>query len=190
VITDDLLLDSSFIYSFHFVKDTILYTGELTRDINDSVLVESNLDMNSKYYWHVRVSNIYGSSTYTGWRSFTVLPTGIDKLSDKIPDSYKLEYNYPNPFNPITKIKFDIPAFAPLPSGPQDPVEKGQGVRLDIYNSLGQLVTTLVNQSAGSGLSPGTYDVEFNGTNYPSGVYYYQLIAGDYIETKKMVLIK
>jgi hypothetical protein len=105
--------------------------------------------------------------------------TAIQKLSNNVPDNFYLYQNYPNPFNPVTKIKFDIPA-TPLSSG------EGMGVRLIIYDVLGREVTTLVNEQ----LRPGTYEVEFDGTNYPSGVYFYKLIAGNFEETKKMIFIK
>jgi len=90
----------------------------------------------------------------------------------EIPYSYNLYQNYPNPFNPVTKIKYSI--------------QKDAGTTLKIYNSLGQLITTLVN----SYLKAGEYEVNFNGENYPSGLYFYVLESGDYVSTKKMVLIK
>ena len=113
---------------------------------------------------------------------------GIKPISEKIPQKFSLSQNYPNPFNPVTKIKFDIP----LSRG----VSEGRGVlaRLVIYDILGREITTLVNEQ----LKPSTYEVEWNGNNYPSGVYFYKLITSDpstssgqgYSETRKMVLIK
>jgi photosystem II stability/assembly factor-like uncharacterized protein len=102
---------------------------------------------------------------------------GIEPISNEIPEQFNLCQNYPNPFNPSTKIKFDIPR-----------VRTGRDlyVQLVIYDLLGRRVTTLVNEQ----LQTGTYEVEFDGTDYPSGVYYYKLIAGEYSETKKMVLVK
>ncbi|MGA2668622.1 MAG: T9SS type A sorting domain-containing protein, partial [Ignavibacteria bacterium] len=86
---------------------------------------------------------------------------------------------YPNPFNPTTKIKFQIP----LNKGG----ERGLSfVTLKIYDLLGREVATLVNQQ----LKPGTYEVEFNGTNYPSGVYFYRLTTNNNTATKKFVLVK
>jgi uncharacterized delta-60 repeat protein len=97
---------------------------------------------------------------------------GISPISSGVPDKFALYQNYPNPFNPVTKIKFDIPG--------------AQISNLCIYDILGREITTLVNES----LKTGTYEVEWDAADYPSGVYYYKLIAGDFIETKKMVLIK
>ncbi|HEY3250843.1 MAG TPA: T9SS type A sorting domain-containing protein, partial [Ignavibacteria bacterium] len=104
-------------------------------------------------------------------------PVAINEISNIIPDEYKLYQNYPNPFNPSTKIRFSIP--------PSEGVT-GRIVRLDIYNILGKEIDALVNEE----LNPGTYEVEWNAANYPSGVYYYKLTAGDYSDTKNMILVK
>ncbi|MGH2574680.1 MAG: YCF48-related protein [Ignavibacteria bacterium] len=105
--------------------------------------------------------------------------TYINRISSGVPDKFYLYQNYPNPFNPITKIKFDLPA-SPFSLG------EGMGVRLVIYDVLGREVVTLIDEQ----LRPGTYEVDFDGSNYPSGVYFYTLSAGDYSETKKMILLK
>ena len=97
--------------------------------------------------------------------------SGITPVSN-IPDKYSLSQNYPNPFNPTTKIKFDIPK---------------QGlVSVKVYDVLGKEVATLVNEVK----SAGSYNIDFNGTNLSSGVYFYRLESGTFIETKKMMLIK
>jgi hypothetical protein len=109
---------------------------------------------------------------------------GIKNVSSEVPESFSLFQNYPNPFNPATKIRFDIPSL----------VRRGAGlVVLKVYDILGREVVTLVKEQ----LSPGTYEVEWDGSNLSSGVYYYRLTVrqagsstGDYTETKKMVLIK
>ena len=89
--------------------------------------------------------------------------------------------NFPNPFNPVTKIKFDI---APLLRG----VGEARSVftTLKIYNITGREIQTLVNEN----LNSGTYEVTFDGSNFSSGVYFYKLQSGDFIDTKKMLLIK
>jgi len=89
-----------------------------------------------------------------------------------LPTSFKLFQNYPNPFNPTTIIKYEISSI--------------QNVNITVYDILGRKVTTLVNEKK----LPGSYEVKFNALNLPSGIYYYQLIAGNYISTKKMQLIK
>jgi hypothetical protein len=109
------------------------------------------------------------------------LPVGITPISNQIPESFQLEQNYPNPFNPVTKIKFDLPQF-PLNKGG----ERGLFVRLLIYDILGREIETLVNQH----LHAGAYEVSWDADNFPSGVYYYELSAGEFRQTNKMVLVK
>jgi hypothetical protein len=101
---------------------------------------------------------------------------GINQLSTAIPKTFELFQNYPNPFNPVTKIKFSIPYVG---NGRDRSV-------LKIYNTLGHEVQILVNQS----LQPGIYEVDWDASNYPSGVYFYELVSGDFTQTRKMILIK
>jgi photosystem II stability/assembly factor-like uncharacterized protein len=127
------------------------------------------------------VAGGYGS-TYSGGTVLTSgnFPIGIKDIGLRIPKSFSLTQNYPNPFNPITKIKFDIPN-SPL-------YERGAGgfVTLIIYDILGREVATLVNEQ----LKPGTYEYEWNGSNFASGIYFYKLETEDFSQTRKMVLIK
>jgi hypothetical protein len=95
-----------------------------------------------------------------------------DGISLKMPDKFQLMQNYPNPFNPSTKISYMVTS--------------ASNVSIKVYNSLGEEITTLVN----SFKSAGNYTVEFNSKNLPSGVYFYKMIAGNYICTNKMLLIK
>jgi hypothetical protein len=107
----------------------------------------------------------------------TSLPVGIIQISSNLPEQYSLSQNYPNPFNPTTKIKFEIPS---------NVKSETSNVKIIIYDILGKEVATLVNDR----LQPGTYEVEFDGSNYPSGVYFYKLITNSFNQTKRMVLIK
>ncbi|HSW56269.1 MAG TPA: T9SS type A sorting domain-containing protein [Ignavibacteriaceae bacterium] len=92
---------------------------------------------------------------------------------------FKLEQNYPNPFNPITSIQY---AIGSLPDGKAG----RQFVTLKVYDLLGREIATLVNEEKPAG----EYEVEFNGSTLPSGIYFYQLKAGEFSETKKMLLLK
>lgn len=96
----------------------------------------------------------------------------IHKISEIIPEEYQLSQNYPNPFNPSTKINFSLP--------------NKSFVSLKIYNSLGKEISSLVNEV----LSSGSYEYNFNAASLPSGAYFYKLDAGNYSETKLMVLLK
>ena len=108
----------------------------------------------------------------------------IQKISSEVPVSFTLYQNYPNPFNPITKIKFAIPLSRGVSEG------RGVLVRLIVYDILGREIAVLVNESAAGGLNAGTYQADWDASNYPSGIYFYKLVTDNYTETKKMVLIK
>ena len=88
------------------------------------------------------------------------------------PSSYSLSQNYPNPFNPNTKIQYSVP--------------QSSQVVIKVFDILGNEIATLVNEEKPAG----NYEVEFNGATLPSGVYFYQLKAGNFVETKKMILIR
>ncbi|MBK8552260.1 MAG: T9SS type A sorting domain-containing protein [Ignavibacteria bacterium] len=93
-------------------------------------------------------------------------------ISENIPEQYFLGQNYPNPFNPVTKINYELRVTS--------------YAELVVYDVLGKEVTTLVNVKQ----SPGTYQVEFDGSGLPSGVYFYRINAGEFTETKRMILVK
>ena len=98
--------------------------------------------------------------------------TGTNAVGTIVPSTYNLNQNYPNPFNPVTKINFDIP--------------KQGFVSLKIYDILGRQVRTLVNEVK----APGSYSVDFNGSELSSGVYFYRMESNGYTDIKKMLLIK
>jgi hypothetical protein len=124
-------------------------------------------------------SNSFGSDTLIKTCYINVQnETGISIIGNEIPGKFSLSQNYPNPFNPVTKIRFQIP----LMRG----VSEGRGVSLNIYNTLGEKISELVN----SNLIPGSYEAEWDASAYSSGVYFYTLTSGDFKETKKMLLIK
>ena len=101
----------------------------------------------------------------------------IVEVSFIIPEKFALEQNYPNPFNPATKIKYTIPAVG---------TSFMKFITLKVYDVLGNEVATFVEESKPAG----TYEIEFNATNLVSGVYFYRLFAGDFTETKKMLMTK
>ncbi len=104
---------------------------------------------------------------------FTITPLlGVGNYSNTIPGTYSLSQNYPNPFNPVTQIKYDLP--------------KQGFVTLRIYDVLGREMTKLVNEVK----SPGSYIVDFDGTNLSSGVYFYKLEVNSFSDVKRMMLIK
>ena len=112
--------------------------------------------------------------------------TGIQNISTEIPSSFSLKQNFPNPFNPTTKIKFSVPQVRHLFGGSSPNGLGGAPVLLKVYDVTGREVQTLVNES----LQPGTYVTSFDGSKLNSGVYFYKLTSGDFSETKKMLLVK
>jgi len=98
--------------------------------------------------------------------------TDIENITSAVPSSFLLFQNYPNPFNPTTNLEFGIPDWG--------------FVSLKVYDVLGNEVKTLVKENKPAG----SYRVEFDGSNFPSGIYFYKLEAGDFIEVKKMTLLK
>ena len=98
--------------------------------------------------------------------------TEVKALSDVIPQKYRLYQNYPNPFNPVTMIKIEFPEYS--------------NVKITVYNELGKEIAVLVNER----LKGGTYEVQWDASDFASGVYFYRLITEKFSDTKKMVLIK
>ena len=96
----------------------------------------------------------------------------IDNSNQNIPDNYSLKQNFPNPFNPSTTIRYSVP--------------KAGFITIKVYNILGELVSTLINEYR----QAGDYEIKFNGSNLSSGIYFYRMQAGNFVEVKKLVLVK
>ncbi len=126
---------------------------------------------NTTYHWRVRGKNTSGVSDWSPVSYFVTAPmTGVEE--EGVPKEFSLSQNYPNPFNPTTMIKFQLPI--------------SNYVTLKIYDVLGKEVATLFDGEKPAGM----YEVQFNASNIPSGVYFYTLRAGEFIETRKMILLK
>ncbi len=125
----------------------------------------------TKYYWRVRSENLNGYSDWSEIRSFKMEDL-LDIHNYELLREYSLGQNFPNPFNPSTTINYQIPEL--------------NFVTIKVSDVLGREFTTLINEEKPAG----NYEVEFNGTNLPSGIYFYRLQAGEFVETKKMVLLK
>ncbi len=156
-------------YKHSFIMDFITYEGNL----NDPPVASKN--------WTFVKSEADGFQllycTPMTTRQMTILGmdtllVGVEQIGNKIPDDYLLEQNYPNPFNPTTKIKYQNPQLS--------------FVILKVFDVLGNEVATLVNEEK----TIGNYEVEFDATNLPSGIYFYQLKTNNFTQTKKMILLK
>ncbi|MEO8512979.1 MAG: exo-alpha-sialidase [Ignavibacteria bacterium] len=166
------------------------------RDVNEEIYYKRSIDGGVNWGADTRLTNntsssqyssvaVSGSSVHVVWqdnrdgnyelyykRDPTGNPIGIININSEIPKEFSLSQNYPNPFNPVTNIEFQIP--------------KAGFVKLTVFDQLGKEVETL---SEGN-LNAGTYKVDWNAGNYPSGVYFYRLTAENYTRTSKMILIK
>ena len=145
---------------------------EIIDSVQSDVLTyrEVGLEPDRIFIYKVCAYNEYGFSAYT---NEVVVNTG-NEFNDGIfiSNNFLLKENYPNPFNPVTNIVFSI--------------EETSFTKLSIYNTLGEIVEVLVN----SQLQPGIYSFQWDATGYNSGVYFYRLESGNFIETKRMILIK
>jgi hypothetical protein len=124
-------------------------------------------------------TNLFAGTDRGVWRrSLSDVTTDVE-IEQKYPHRFVLDQNYPNAFNPTTKIGFGIPA-SPNPS------KGGALVTLKVYDVLGNEVKTLINKE----MEAGYHSIELNASDLPSGVYFYQLRAGSFIETRKMMLLR
>ena len=170
-------------YAMNFSSaNTGWFSGDmLIKTINGGATFESKTTP-----FGVSFKSIFFINDNTGWmtstggliiKTTTGGVTSSNLIGSEIPEKYSLYQNYPNPFNPTTNIKFEFP----LSKGGLKGV-----VTLKVFDITGKEIQTLVNEQ----LQPGTYEVTFDGSNLPSGVYFYKLSAGEFVETKKLVLLK
>ncbi|GIK61974.1 MAG: hypothetical protein BroJett017_28640 [Ignavibacteriota bacterium] len=153
-----------------------------TTEVHHYLFVDERLQAGN-YQYRLKQIDFDGTFEYSN-----IIEVTIDA-----PIEFSLEQNFPNPFNPTTKIKYTIPASL-------NPSKGGTLVQLQVFDILGNAVATLVNEQK----QPGTYEVEFNTASHsgevrnlpagrqglPSGIYFYKLQAGTFVQTKKMILIK
>jgi len=153
--------------------------GTFTSIVLDSAVTATFLQIpmlaaNKRYYWRVNAANDKGISEFSAYRRFTTGErfTAIVNEFTKLPAVCTLFQNYPNPFNPTTQIEFSI--------------DRTTKVTLRIFDLLGREIQILINEVK----SPGQYIVVFNGQKLTSGIYFYNLEAGSYSETKKLILLE
>jgi len=122
-------------------------------------------------YPYLPSGNIIASDISTGLYILKLVTTGVNENNAAV-DNYTLMQNYPNPFNPLTTITYYIP--------------KSSNVKIRVTDEVGREVKTLVNEFQNTG----SYSAEFNGEGLASGIYYYTIEAGNFVETKKMIMVK
>ncbi len=139
----------------------------------DTLYTNTGLINGTNYFFWVRVKDGFCSPRISNYSIvFSATPTSIENISSEIPKVYALYQNYPNPFNPVTNINFDIP--------------KASLVRITVYDLLGKEVGVILNQD----LTAGRYKTDWDASTYASGVYFYKVEAGDFVDRKKMVVVK
>ncbi|MFA7287516.1 MAG: T9SS type A sorting domain-containing protein [Melioribacteraceae bacterium] len=135
------------------------------KDPYGGIFINQNISGNGSYtFANENINRLELIVTYN-------ITTDIEE-ENIMPNEYTLYQNYPNPFNPSTTIKFVLP--------------REESVKLMIYNSLGEIVEELINQTLPGGLR----EVNWNAKSYPSGIYFYTFKAGDYLITKKLNIVK
>jgi hypothetical protein len=139
------------------------------QSISEVTTLDSLIPSGGLYGYMLKITNLWADPSLKLKYDTTV---GVEKAEDEIPHNFILYQNYPNPFNPTTTIKFALPV--------------NSKVKINVYNSLGQLVETLVDKEMESGY----HEVNFNASRLSSGVYLYQLQSGEYVSVKKMLMIK
>ncbi|WKZ69487.1 MAG: T9SS type A sorting domain-containing protein [Melioribacteraceae bacterium] len=145
----------------------------------DGYELTKGLGLTYSYYNEVFLYSFY-EYTYLHYAKIKGVEYGIKtNIEEKntLTNKFELSQNYPNPFNPTTKIKFSIPS---------DVKREMSDVKLIVYDILGREIKTLFNKS----MQPGEYEVEFDATGLPSGVYFYRLNSGSFSQTRKMVLLR
>ena len=161
-------------YRVQLAKDSGFASLTVDSMVSSSSISLRSLSTSTKHYWHVSAGNTVGTSAYQKAWSFTTSATvsGIADAGGELPREYRLEQNFPNPFNPSTRIQFAVP--------------KQGRVRLDVFTILGQRIATLIDNE----LSAGSYNVQWEAAGYPSGMYLYRMKAGTFTQTKKLFLLK
>ncbi len=144
----------------------------------DSIYTDSVLGGDVHIFTRIDVSDNSGTSVFLpdfiAGDIEVLVPTGVndDQNGSSLPSAFELEQNYPNPFNPTTNISFSLP--------------RGGQVGLEVFNILGQQVVTLISEYREAGV----HQIEFDGANFPSGIYFYRLQHSGGSSTRKMTLVK
>jgi hypothetical protein len=157
----EIALDSLFT-SFRSIDSALTDTMKLFRPLMEGQL----------YYWHVRGWSPGGWGPFSETRTLRVIVSAVGEQRPGVPETFALEQNHPNPFNPSTRIGFSIP--------------RATQARLEVYNMLGQRIATVLDEH----MDPGYYTVTFDASTLPSGVYLYRLETSIGTLVRKMILMK
>ncbi|MFZ1517534.1 MAG: T9SS type A sorting domain-containing protein [Ignavibacteriaceae bacterium] len=115
---------------------------------------------------------LYFNTKYGLLRITDTLVTSVNEIANNLPKEYGLTQNFPNPFNPTTTIKYEVPQIL--------------NVKIEVFDVLGRIVKVLVDEQKTTGF----YEIKFDASSFASGIYYYRIKANEFVQTKKMILIK
>jgi photosystem II stability/assembly factor-like uncharacterized protein len=158
-------------YWFEIAHDSVFTFKFVDSTVSDSTYVVRGLPSGTTFWWRVKGYNAAGWGAFREVRKFMVNYTSINSLAG-IPVEFSLSQNHPNPFNPSTTIRYGLPARS--------------RVALAVFNTLGQQVEQLVNGD----IEAGYHEVKFDGSGLSSGVYFYRIEAGSFVQTRKLLLIR
>ncbi len=158
-------------YWYELGFDSLFQFKSLDTTLTDTMKTAHALTNNHLFYWKVRAGNGGGWGAYSTTRRFNTVIAGVDD-KHSLPTEFRLHDNYPNPFNPSTRVDYELP--------------KESRVSLTVYNMLGETIARLVDDVKPAGY----YSVTFDASGLASGVYFYRLNAGDVTLLKKMLLMK
>ena len=147
--------------------------------LNTSPLTAQWMQTNGPYGGFVQAFAVSGTNLFTGtsgsgvWRRpLSEMITDVEDQGNEVPSQFILEQNYPNPFNPSTKIRYSVP--------------QSSNVMIKVFDILGNEIETLVNEEK----PIGSYEITWYAKSLPSGIYFYKIQSGSFVETKKMLLLK
>lgn len=160
----NLSLDSAF---STILFDSLVPNNNLIVSVPSGILIP-----NTRYYWRVNASSSGGTGPWSSIWNFQTTISNIFQINSIIPEIFKLNHNYPNPFNPLTRFTFEIPEVT--------------FVSIEVFDYNGRKILQL----ASGFMSAGKYEVKFDGSNFASGAYFYRVTTSSNSETGKMILLK
>lgn len=159
--------------NLEIISEYILY--QLSEDKSETAFKFSYMNGSLLITWHQSKSD---SALYSTWAKMVEFDSSVDVQPISVPAEFYISQNYPNPFNPTTTIEYSIPEL--------------MNVRIDVFNVLGQKITTLINEQKPAGNYKVTYNASATayGVNLSSGIYYYQITTNEFRQTSKMILVR
>ena len=158
-------------YWFELAADSLFHVSTIDSLLTDTLIVLRGLTHPGVYWWRVRSYNAAGWGQLSEVQTFALTVAGLT-LGDEKPTEFRLDQNYPNPFNPSTTIRYGLPTRS--------------YVTVSIFNTLGQKVATLLEGEQEAGY----HDLRFEASELSSGMYLYRLTAGDFVQTRKLLLVR